>query len=113
MPAGFCQLQSTPAQPCDCYRGVGRIDQPAGPQAEILMASKSARRIAVYALLFIVYLVSTVPIGLFLYSLKTKVGINIFGRGGFHAYLQCLNTSFPMNGGRVGQATRQEPPKPN
>lgn len=75
------------------------------------MASRPARRIAVYALLFMVYLVSTVPIGLFLYSLKMKAGFNIFARGGFHAYLQCLNTSFPMDGGRIGQAP--DLPKPN
>jgi hypothetical protein len=77
------------------------------------MASKSARRIGIYALLLAVYLVSTVPIGLFLYSLKTKAGINVFGSGGFHAYLQCLNTSFPVSAGRLGQATDATPVKPN
>jgi hypothetical protein len=77
------------------------------------MALKPARRLAAYALLFVAYLVSTVPIGLFLYSLKTKAGVDIFGRGGFHAYMRCLNTSFPLSRDHVGQASFSELPKSN
>lgn len=49
------------------------------------------RRLFFGLVLFIVYLVSTVPVGLFLYSLKSDfLGINIFTKTGFHAYMQCL-----------------------
>ena len=40
--------------------------------------AKLARRIGFYSLLLAVYLVSTVPVGLFLYSLKTAVGFDLF-----------------------------------
>jgi hypothetical protein len=61
------------------------------------MTWKPAGKIALYALVFVLYLASTIPVGLFLYSLKSAEGINIFKRGGFHAYLRCLNTSFPLD----------------
>lgn len=52
---------------------------------------KILKKLAFYTLLFLVYLVSTVPVGLFLYTLKSdQLGINIFSKTGFHAYLQCL-----------------------
>jgi hypothetical protein len=59
------------------------------------MASTALRRAALFAFLLALYLVSTVPVGLFLYSLKTDSGVNIFAEGGFHAYMQCLGKSFP------------------
>jgi hypothetical protein len=61
------------------------------------MTWKSAGKIALFALIFVLYLASTVPVGLFLYSLKSAEGINIFKRGGFHAYMRCLSTSFPLD----------------
>ena len=67
------------------------------------------RRIGVYALVVAVYLASTVPVGLFLYSLKSYVGLDIFKTGGFHAYVQCLSTSFPLKdrtAGVTGNALR-------
>ena len=57
---------------------------------------KVLRRVGLYALLAALYLVSTVPVGLFLYSLKTHEGINIFEPGGFDTYMQCLRTSFEL-----------------
>ena len=35
-------------------------------------------------------------------SMKTAIGIDIFKHGGFHAYMQCLSSSFPLRdaGGR-------------
>jgi hypothetical protein len=60
------------------------------------MAWKSARRGGFYALVFVLYLASTVPVGLFLYSVKTAMGIDIFQDGGFHAYMRCIKTSFPL-----------------
>jgi hypothetical protein len=55
-----------------------------------------ARRIGLYSLLLAVYLLSTVPVGLFLYSLKTAVGFDLFKQGGVHTYMQCLRSSFPL-----------------
>jgi hypothetical protein len=60
-----------------------------------MMAWRVVRRAGLFALLFALYLASTVPVGLFLYSLKTDSGINIFAEGGFHAYMRCLGKSFP------------------
>jgi hypothetical protein len=60
------------------------------------MERKSGRRIGLYAILFVLYLISTMPVGLFLYSVKTWAGIDIFTHGGFHAYMRCLSTSFPL-----------------
>jgi hypothetical protein len=54
------------------------------------------KRIGLFVLLAILYLVSTVPVGLFLYSLKTDAGFDVFRPGGYHAYLQCLSTSFRL-----------------
>ena len=49
------------------------------------MGWKLMQRIVLFTLLFTVYLLSTVPVGLFLYSMKTAIGIDIFKHGGFHA----------------------------
>ena len=54
------------------------------------------RRIGLWTILVALYLLSTVPVGLFLYSLKSEVGLDIFKSGGFHAYMQCLGNSFPL-----------------
>ncbi len=49
----------------------------------------------------IIYVITSVPIGLFIYSLKSDLGINIFSKTGFHAYLECLSTQIdkiePLN----------------
>lgn len=50
-----------------------------------------------FLLLFVLYLASTVPVGLMLYGLKSKVGWDIFAEGGFHTYMQCLQSSFPLS----------------
>jgi hypothetical protein len=60
-----------------------------------------ARRTGFYSLLVAAYLLSTVPVGLFLYSLKTAVGFDLFKPGGVHAYMQCLHSSFPLADGAV------------
>ena len=61
------------------------------------MSWKLPRRVGFFALLFAVYLVSTVPVGLFLYSMKSAIGFDLFKHGGLHAYMQCLSTSFPLS----------------
>ena len=63
-----------------------------------VMTWRLARRIGLVGMLLILYLASTVPIGLFLYSLKNRAGIDIFSSGGFHTYAQCLRKSFPLRG---------------
>jgi hypothetical protein len=60
-------------------------------------------RVTLYVALVILYFASTVPVGLFLYSLKTNEGVNVFKAGGYHAYMQCLNKSFPMTQFRLGR----------
>ena len=59
-------------------------------------APKSASRRPLHCSGDFVDFASTVPVGLFLYSLKTNEGVNVFQAGGYHAYMQCLNKSFPM-----------------
>ena len=36
------------------------------------------------------YLISTVPVGMALYAIKTEMGWDIFKHGGFHALASCL-----------------------
>jgi hypothetical protein len=59
-----------------------------------VMGWKVLRRAVLFTVLLVLYLASTVPVGLFLYSLKTDSGVNIFAEGGFHAYMRCLGKSF-------------------
>jgi hypothetical protein len=59
------------------------------------MIRKFVRRASLIAVALVLYLASTVPVGLFLYSLKTGAGIDIFNPGGFHRYMECLGKSFP------------------
>ncbi len=59
------------------------------------MIRKFARRASLVAVALVLYLASTVPVGLFLYSLKTSAGIDIFNPGEFHRYMECLGKSFP------------------
>jgi hypothetical protein len=58
--------------------------------------SSPMRRAPLYALALVAYLASTIPVGLFLYSLKSAAGVDLFSHGGFHAYMQCLGNSFPL-----------------
>lgn len=48
------------------------------------------RRWWFWPLALVLYVVSTVPVGLLVYSLKTEMGWNIFRRTGYHSYLRCL-----------------------
>ncbi len=52
------------------------------------------RKFIKYTLIFFAglafYAVTVVPVGMFLYTWKTKKGINIFDNTGFHSYLSCL-----------------------
>ena len=70
-----------------------------------------ARRLVLYSLLFVLYLVSTVPVGLFIYSFKTEVGFDIFRDGGFDSYMRCLSRSFPVGRTKaaVASSARETP----
>ncbi len=51
---------------------------------------KLFKKILIIFTLTTIYLASTVPVGLFLYSLKSAHGINVFSKTGFHSYMHCL-----------------------
>jgi hypothetical protein len=57
--------------------------------------SKPVRRISWgWLVAFAIFYMATVmPVGLFLYTVKMDAGLDIFKRGGFHAYLQCLEAA--------------------
>lgn len=50
-----------------------------------------AKRVALVLAVLVFYLVTSVPVGLFLYTLKTKAGWDVFSGTGFHAYTSCVN----------------------
>ena len=51
---------------------------------------KTLKKAAIIIVLILLYLASTVPVGLFLYSLKSAKGLNVFSETGFHSYMHCL-----------------------
>ena len=55
------------------------------------MPKSISGRIAFFAVVFIVYVISTVPVGLALYTIKSKMGFNILQAGGFHAFTACID----------------------
>ena len=58
------------------------------------MGWKPRRRVGFYALVFVLYLVSTVPVGLLLYGIKNGLGIQLFREGGLHDFMRCVKVSF-------------------
>ena len=40
----------------------------------------------------VLYLATCVPVGLFLYSLKSESGIDVFEKTGFHGFMRCLES---------------------
>ena len=51
---------------------------------------KTLKKALIIIVLILLYLASTVPVGLFLYSLKSAEGLNVFSKTGFHSYMHCL-----------------------
>lgn len=51
---------------------------------------KAFVRSMLVVLFIALYLITSVPVGLFLYSMKSDLGINVFSKTGFHAYMHCL-----------------------
>lgn len=48
-------------------------------------------RVSVLTLVgLMVYIVTAVPVGMFVYTLKSDAGWDVFKHTGFHGYLQCL-----------------------
>ena len=58
------------------------------------MGWKPRRRLAFYALVFVLYLASTVPVGMLLYSFKNGLGVQLFREGGLHDFMRCVQVSF-------------------
>ena len=58
------------------------------------MTSTGTRRVALYAVIFVFYLASTVPVGLALYSIKNGLGLQFFNAGGLHDFMRCIKVSF-------------------
>jgi hypothetical protein len=54
--------------------------------------NKSLKRILKVIIFVVLYLASTVPVGLTLYAVKEKLGWNVFKIGGFHHFLSCMGT---------------------
>ena len=61
---------------------------------------KRTRKIFMVILFLAVYLISAVPIGLFLYSIKSNADLNIFTKTGFHAYKTCLQEQAALATGK-------------
>lgn len=51
---------------------------------------RSFRNIFICFSVLVLYVVTAVPVGLFVYSIKSDLGINLFQKTGFHSFLQCL-----------------------
>jgi hypothetical protein len=75
------------------------------------MTWKTWRRLGLYAFLLVVYLASTVPVGLSIYAIMERVGLDIFKDGGFHAFMMCLSRSFPL-GKPTPEHAKGEPSEP-
>lgn len=51
---------------------------------------KILKYITIFLLIITFYAITAIPVGLFLYSWKMDLGINIFSSTGFHSYISCL-----------------------
>jgi len=60
---------------------------------------KLFKKILIVSVILVLYLASTVPVGLFLYSLKSSYGINVFSETGYHSYTNCLQQEAKKIGG--------------
>ena len=49
------------------------------------------KKLIFFVLFMVFYVVTCVPVGLFIYSMKSDLGINIFSKTGYHAYIECLS----------------------
>lgn len=70
------------------------------------LLTKALKYITISILVMVVYVVTAVPVGLFLYTWKTEKGINIFTYTGFHSYLGCI--AHEAQKIRINQAKEQD-----
>lgn len=61
-------------------------------------------KIPTWIVLAVVYLATSVPVGLSLYSLKSWLGYDVSLRGGFHSFQRCLNRELDLLQGRSSEA---------
>ena len=62
----------------------------------------TARKGLWIVLILALYLATSVPVGLFIYSLKSDAHIDIFSKTGFHSYLYCLKEQADLADGKEG-----------
>lgn len=48
------------------------------------------KKIGIVFAFIVLYLVTSVPLGMFLYTLKSELGLNVFKKTGYHGYVNCL-----------------------
>jgi hypothetical protein len=61
--------------------------------------------------LLCLYLATSVPVGLFLYSVKSDIGINVFSKTGFHSYMSCLRKEAYKI--KIMETSRNREPQPD
>lgn len=55
-----------------------------------MSVTKAFKRGLLVVFFLLLYLITSVPVGLFLYSIKSNANIDIFSHTGFHSYMGCL-----------------------
>jgi len=48
------------------------------------------KKIGIVFTFIVIYLITSVPLGMFLYTLKSELGLNVFKKTGYHGYVNCL-----------------------
>lgn len=61
------------------------------PSSAPLSSSRWRKRLFYGVVFILFYIVTVMPVGLFVYALKSERNINVFEKTGFHAYLACLD----------------------
>ncbi len=49
------------------------------------------KRIVLVVAICAFYLMTVMPLGLLIYTLKSDLGINVFKKTGYHGFVNCLN----------------------
>ena len=50
------------------------------------------KKVLIVLFCVVLYIVTAVPIGMFLFTMKMDMGVDIFKRTGFHGYVACLKS---------------------
>jgi K+-transporting ATPase A subunit len=51
---------------------------------------KISKYLFIILLALIIYVLTAIPLGMYIYSLKTEKGIDLFKQTGVHSYISCL-----------------------